>query len=170
MVQDIMTRSFLGWVSVSSVVMALGWAVAPAQAGFTQSRVTQVQLTVNGPSGSAEASRSDGFAVSGTGVTVTQPLNTGATLNPNATFVAPTNGATFTLSVNAYNRDTPTTVPMTSGILPAYSQVTLTPPGVVGSLAGSIAPNGQGSITPGGSGTSALLNQSHSFTVFDQRP
>jgi hypothetical protein len=170
MVQDIMTRSFLGWVSVSSVVMALGWAVAPAQAGFTQSRVTQVQLTVNGPSGSAEASRSDGFAVSGTGVTVTQPLNTGATLNPNATFVAPTNGASFTLSVNAYNRDTPTTVPMTSGILPAYSQVTLTPPGVVGSLAGSIAPNGQGSITPGGSGTSALLNQSHSFTVFDQRP
>lgn len=165
-----MTRSFLGWVSVSSVVLALGWAVAPAQAGFTQSRATQVQLTVNGPSGSADASRSDGFAVSGSGVTVTQPLNTGATLNPNATFVAPTDGAAFTLSVNAYNRDTTTTVPMNSGTLPAYSQVTLTAPGVVGSLAGSIAPNGQGAITPGGSGTSAILNQSYSFTVFDQRP
>jgi len=169
-VKDIMLRLSIRWVSVSSFVLALGWAVAPAQAGFTQSRVTQVQLTVNGPSGTAQASRSDGFAMSGSGVTVTQPLNTGATLNPNATVMAPTNGAAFTFSVNAYNRDTPTTVPMNSGILPAYSQVTLTPPGVVGSLAGSIAPNGQGSITPGGSGTSALLNQSHSFTVFDQRP
>lgn len=165
-----MLRLSIRWVSVSSFVLALGWAVAPAQAGFTQSRVTQVQLTVNGPSGTAQASRSDGFAVSGSGVTVTQPLNTGATLNPNATVAAPTNGAAFTFSVNAYSRDTPATVPLTGGTLPAYSEVSLSPAGVVGSLAGSIAPNGQGSITPGGSGTSALLNQSYSFTVFDQRP
>lgn len=148
------------------------WAVwgLPARADFTQNRVTQVQLTVNGPSGTAEASRSDGFAVSGSGITVNQPLNVGATLNPDADFVAPTNGGAFTFSVNAYSRDTLAPTSLSGSTLPAYSEVTLSPGGVRGSLAGSIAPNGQGSVTAGGSGTSAVLSQSYTFTVFDRAP
>lgn len=142
----------------------------PARADFTQNRVTQVQLTVNGPSGTAEASRSDGFAVSGSGITVNQPLNVGATLNPDANFVAPSDGGAFTFSVNAYSRDTPTPISLDGSTLPAYSEVTLTPAGVRDSLDGSIAPNGQGSVTAGGSGTSAVLSQSYTFTVFDRAP
>jgi len=147
----------------------MAWGL-PARADFTQNRVTQGQLTVNGPSGTAEASRSDGFAVSGSGITVNQPLNVGATLNPDADFVAPSNGGAFTFSVNAYSRDTLTPTSLDSTTLPAYSEVTLSPGGVRGSLAGSIAPNGQGSVTAGGSGTSAVLSQSYTFTVFDRAP
>lgn len=80
-------------LTLPGLILALGGGVGlPAYADFTQSRATQVQLTVDGAWGSANASTTAGFAVSGSGITVTGPLNTGASINPNAQFVAPPDG------------------------------------------------------------------------------
>lgn len=165
-------QGHLFWLTLPGLVLALGgWGSLPARADFTQSRATQVQLTVDGASGSASASTTAGFAVSGSGITVTGPLNNGANLNPNAQFSAPSNGGAFTFSMNTFTPDNRTTTHLGSGssvVLPAYSELSVTVGGSRDNLGGSITSTGEGTITPGGPGTRAVLTQSRSFSVFDR--
>lgn len=139
--------------------------------GFTQSRATQVQLTVNGPSGTAEASRIEGVAISGSGINASGPLNLGTNLNPQAEFHSPDDGGAFTLSIHTFVPDSTSEVTLRSlgnNTLPAYSQLSLTNGGVREGLAGSVSSHTASSITAGGPGTNATLIQSTSFSVFDQ--
>jgi hypothetical protein len=162
----------LFWLTLPGLVLALGSGAAlPARADFTQSRATQVQLTVDGASGSASASSTAGFALSGSGITVTEPLNTGVALNPDAQFNAPDSGGAFTFSMSSFTPDDRSTTHLGNGssvILPAYSEVSVTVGGSRDTLGGSITPTGEGTITPGGPGTSAVLTQSRTFSVFDR--
>jgi len=160
------------WLTLPGLVLALGGGVAlPARADFTQSRATQVQLTVDGASGSASASTTAGFAVSGSGIAVTGPLNSGAAINPSAQFNAPSNGGAFTFSMSSFTPDnrTPTTLGSGSSVvLPAYSDVSVTVGGSRETLGGTVTSAGVGTITPGGPGTRAVLTQTRSFSVFDR--
>ena len=130
-----------------------------------------MQLTVDGASGSASASSTGGFALSGSGITVTGPLNSGASINPSAQFNAPSNGGAFTFSMSSFTPDNRTATTLGSGssvVLPAYSEVSVTVGGARDNLGGSITPTGEGTITPGGPGTRAVLTQTRSFSVFDR--
>lgn len=164
-------QGHLFWLTLPGLVLALGGGASlPAYADFTQSRATQVQLTVDGASGSASASTTAGFAVSGSGIAVTGPLNSGAAINPSAQFNAPSNGGAFTFSMNTFTPDnrTPTTLGSGSSVvLPAYSDVSVTVGGSRETLGGTVTSAGVGTITPGGPGTRAVLTQTRSFSVFD---
>ncbi|WOD37361.1 hypothetical protein [Nodosilinea sp. E11] len=141
-----------------------------AQAGFTQSRATQIQLTVDGPSGSAEASRHQGFAVSGSGLSVSGPLNIGDSFNSSAQFTVGAEKEAFNFSLSTFERDLTAPVVLSTEsdlVLPAYSTVSVTSGGNADGLSGSISQRGDGQITPGGQGTSATLTQSYTFSVFE---
>lgn len=158
----------IGWFGLPVLVVALG---LPARADFTQSRATQIQLTVDGASGTANASNTAGFAVAGSGITVTGPLNTGVNLNPQARFQAPTDGEAFTFSMSTFTADQITETYVGSNtdvILPAYSEISVTVGGSTEGLSGNISSSGQATITPGGPGTTAVLTQTRSFSVFDR--
>ncbi|MFZ4641553.1 MAG: hypothetical protein ACOYMP_14315 [Nodosilinea sp.] len=159
-------------LTLPGLMLALGGGAGlPAYADFTQSRATQVQLTVDGASGSANASTTAGFAVSGSGITVTGPLNSGASINPNAQFSAPSNGGAFTFSMSTFTPDNRTPTNLGNGssvVLPAYSDVSVTVGGSRETLGGTISTTGEGTITPGGPGTRAVLTQTRSFSVFDR--
>jgi len=157
----------IGWFGLPVLVVALG---LPARADFTQSRATQIQLTVDGASGSANASSTAGFAISGSGITVTGPLNSGASINPNTQFVAPPDGGAFTFSMSTFTPDDRSTTHLGNGssvVLPAYSELSVTVGGSRETLGGTIGNTGEGTITPGGPGTRAVLTQTRSFSVFD---
>lgn len=169
-VDNMMTRQHIRWMGVLSVVLALGWAnSAPAQANFTQSRATQVQLTVDGAAGSASSNNTQGFAISGSGISVHGPLNDGIHLNPNAQFQAPTDGSGFTFSMSTFTPNTSEAMVLAPGesvTLPAYSDLSVTVGGVTGDLGGQITSLGEATISPGGPGTRAVLTQTRSFSVF----
>jgi|688.fasta_scaffold757923_1 hypothetical protein len=158
-------------LTLPGLILALGGGVGlPAYADFTQSRATQVQLTVDGASGSANASSTAGFAISGSGITVTEPLNTGVAINPDAQFNAPSNGGAFTFSMSTFTPDDRSTTHLgnaSSVTLPAYSELSVTVGGSRETLGGTIGNTGEGTITPGGPGTRAVLTQTRSFSVFD---
>jgi hypothetical protein len=165
-----MARQQIRWMSFFSLVLLLGWGGgAPAQADFTQSRATQIQLTVDGASGSASSSSTEGFAISGSGISVQGPLNDGINLNPQAQFQAPTDGGAFTFSISTFTPNTSSSTTLAPGgsvTLPAYSDISVTVGGSAGDLGGQITRFGEATITPGGPGTRAVLTQTQSFSVF----
>lgn len=158
-------------LSLAALVGAGVLLVMPtAQAGFTQSRATQTQLTVDGPAGTAEASRHQGFALSGSGVSASGPLNDGASFNTSTQFDPPSNGEAFSFSLSSFEADPTSPVVLSTEndlVMPAYSTVSVTSGGDAEGLSGRVSRRGEGEITPGGPGTSATLTQSYTFSVFE---
>ncbi|MFB2921813.1 MULTISPECIES: hypothetical protein [Aerosakkonema] len=165
-----MATAKINWLKIMLLVTALSLPTLPVRADFSQTRTTQIQLRVDAPSGTAEANRLNGFAISGSGIDASGVLNQGSNLNPNTQFTAPTNSSPFNFSLNTFSADNTTPVSLTStgnNSLPAYSKVSVTNGGNSEGLSGNISRSGEGTVTPGGSGTNAILTQTNSFSVFE---
>lgn len=166
-----MASAKINWLKIILLATGLSVSTLPVRADFSQSRTTQIQLKVDAPSGTAEANRMNGFAIYGNGINGSGVLNQGANLNPNSEFSTPTDGSPFNFSLNTFTPDNTTPVTLTStgnNTLPAYSTVSVNNGGDRQGLSGTISRSGEGTVTPGGAGTNAILTQTNSFSVFNE--
>lgn len=143
--------------------MVTFWAHA-ASADWSSTSSTQLVLSVDGASGTADAVGA-AYSIQGNGLAGTPTLNNAVA--PAAGLVLqPINaGAAFQLNMSQKSADTVTSV-SPNGPLPAYSEISVSQVGSAGSLAGEVTAPTRGAATAGGPGTSATLTQSNTFSVF----
>jgi hypothetical protein len=154
------TATFLGLVS----------GLPQALAGYSVTNEVQATLTVNGPSGTATASTSQGFVFSATNMTFSGPISTGAQLNNfNATAsTVPGTESKMSISVSTPDR-TPATgsAGPNSVVLPGFSTQTYTAGGDGTGMQFNILPTGV--IQPPekiNAGSSFTTRRTSTLTVF----
>ena len=151
---------------IGLISMATGAALghAPARADWSSTSSSQLILRIDPASGTAKAAGSN-YAIAGNGLAGTPILNNGGAPAAGLALTPITAGTTFSLMMSVKPADTLTTVAPT-GPLPAYSDVSIQQPGTAGGLMGTVTSPTAGTATAGGTGNSATLTQSNTFSVF----
>jgi hypothetical protein len=151
-------------------LIGLASSIPHALAGYSVTNEVQATLTVNGPSGSATASTSQGFVFSATNMTFSAPISTGTQINNfNATAsTVPGTESKMSISVSTPDR-TPATgsAGANSIVLPGFSTQTYTAGGDGTGMQFNVLPTGV--IQPPekiNAGSSFTTKRTSTLTVF----